>query len=411
MKLAIVGCGAAGATAAQFARKYDRKASIVVFDNEGYGEYSKCALPMVISGELSWNDVIEYSPRWFKNAKIDYRNEEVHKIDFDSKIIEANEEVEYDKIVIATGAMASIPFKMQGAYTLRNMKDAIEIKKIAEKSKDAIVIGAGLIGLEVAESLMSLGLKVKILEYMPSILPAMVDEDVANYLLKKIDIDVETKCRVKEVYNNIVEADENYEADFVVVATGNKASVEICNKCRIEKGIVVGDDCKAMEDVYAAGDCTQIKDFFGRIMPVGLGSIATRQGMIAGINAAGGNEKLLPPLWAKTTKLFNIEIASVGLMEKDVNIHSKFIGNLLPAYMKGDKILIKLLADEDGVIVGAQAVGNGASLHINKIALAIYKKMKINELARIETTYAPKVAPVFDAVTIASQMIEARMRK
>ena len=411
MKLAIVGCGAAGATAAQFARKYNRKASIVIFDNEGYGEYSKCALPMVISGELSSNDIIEYSPRWFKNAKIDYRNEEVHKIDFDSKIIEAGEEIEYDKIVIATGAVASIPFKMQGAYTLRNMKDAIEIKKIAEKSKKAIVIGAGLIGLEVAESLISLGLKVKILEYMPSILPAMIDEDVADYLLKKIDIDVETECRVKEVYNNIVEADETYEADFVVVATGNKASVEVCNKCRIEKGIVVDNNCKAMEDVYAAGDCTQIKDFFGRTMLVGLGSVATRQGMVAGINAAGGKEKLLPPLWAKTTKLFNVEIASVGLMEKDAKMHSKFIGNLLPVYMKGDKILIKLLADEDGVIVGAQAVGNGASLHINKIALAIYKKMKAKELSRIETIYAPKVAPVFDAVTIASQMIEAKMRK
>ena len=412
MKIAIIGCGAAGATAAQFARKYNRKAEITIYDNEGYGEYSKCALPYIISGELSWKDIIEYPPKWFEKMGMDYKNEEVKRINFDLMEVEGNDAIQYDKIVIATGAKPSSPFKAEGAFFLRNMKDAIEIRNIATKSKSAIVVGAGLIGMEVAESLMKIGIKTKILEYMPNILPNMIDEDVADYFLKKINIDVKTNCMVKKVENGFVETkDSSYEADFVVVATGNKSNVDLCKKCKINKGIIVDEYCKVMDGVYAAGDCSQIKDFFGNYIQVGLGSIATRQGRIAGINAAGGNEKLILPLNIKTTKIFGIEIASVGLMEKDSKFYSKHFGNLLPEYMKGDKILIKLMADENGVLVGAQSIGRNASLYIDKIAIAIYKKMHVEELSWFETAYAPKVSPVFDAINVACHSLQLKMRR
>ncbi|MCD6512782.1 MAG: FAD-dependent oxidoreductase [Thermoplasmata archaeon] len=408
MKILIVGSGAAGATAAQFARKFDRKAEITIFDEEGYGEYSKCALPMVILGEKEWNEIVEFSPEWFKKAGINYVNGRVDEVDFSSHIaISDGKEYEYDKLIIATGAKAAIPFKAAGHHVLRTMEDALRIREAAKKANNAIVIGAGLIGLEAAEALHKMGIKVKVLEYMPQILPSMLDRDMADYVEKNIDVEVRTGVRVKAVEDGIVEADDDYSADMIIVATGNRASSHICPVCKINKGIVVDERCMAYEDTYAIGDCSEVIDFFGNSVVVGLGSIAVKQGIVAGINAAGGDEKLLPPVWAKTTKIFGMEIASVGMLE---GISAKYNGSTLPEYMDGSKLVVKLFGDGNQ-ITGAEIAGDGAALHINKLILSIYKGMSAKELASMETAYAPVVAPAIDAITIAAQLLDRKMRR
>jgi len=165
-----------------------------------------------------------------------------------------------------------------------------------------------------------------------------------------------------------------------------------------------------MPDIYAAGDCTIIKDFFNRKVQVGLGSIATRQGMVAGINAAGGNASFYPTLLPKTTKIFGIEIASVGLLSHEIDgISAKYIGKDLPHYMGGKEILVKIIANKDGKIVGCQAIGRGAAKIIDRMALAIYNEMKVYDLAKIENAYAPSVAPVFDAVSITCSILEKKI--
>ena len=405
MKIAVIGCGAAGGTAAQFARKMDRKAEIVLYDKEGYGQYSKCALPYVVEG-MDWRNIVEFSPDWFRKQKIDYRKEEVKNIDLDGKIIEDNEE-EYDSMVVATGAVPFAPFKAEGVHFLRTIDDAISIRNSAGRAKKAIIVGAGLIGMELAEALIHMKLDVTILEYMPAILPAMLDEDVANYVKKRIEIDVKTSCRVEEVADNIVVADEEYKADMVVVATGNRAvTIKEGMKLRVDKYCRV----EGM-DIYAAGDCTSLIDFFGREMQVGLGSIAARQGKVAGINAAGGRDEIISPLFAKTTKLFGLEIASVGLLEKEMEgLSARYTGKDLPHYMNGKEIMVKIVADNEGIVKGCQAVGKGAAKIIDRISLAIYNEMNVKELARMENAYAPLVAPTFDAVEIACGMIERKLK-
>lgn len=409
-KIVIIGCGAAGGTAAQFARKYDRKAEIVIFDKEGYGQYSRCALPYVIAGK-DWKEIVEFPPQWFERHGISYRNEKIYSIDFDAKLVEGSNIEEYDELIIATGSLPNCPFKAENVYFLRSIDDAIQIRKKAMKSKKAIIIGAGLIGMEVAEALIKLGTKVKILEYMPNILPNMLDKDVSDYLMKKLNLDIELSCRVEEANENVVYAEKEYKADFIIVATGNKADVGIAKKCNIDKAIVVDEKCKALPHVYAAGDCTQVIDFFGRSVVVGLGSIATRQGMVAGINSAGGDEKTLPFLFSKTTKLFDIEIASIGLLSNEIDgIEARYIGKDLPHYMNGEEILVKIISDKEGKIVGCQAIGRGAAKIVDRVAIAIYNKMNVKELSRIENAYAPSVAPVFDAVSMACKMIERKIK-
>ncbi|MBC7081209.1 MAG: FAD-dependent oxidoreductase [Thermoplasmatales archaeon] len=400
MKIVIVGGGSAGATAAQFAKKTNRKAEVVLFDKEGMGLYSRCALPYVISG-MDWKKIVELTRSDFEKMGISYRNEEIKRIDIDARIVEGEKEEEFDKLIIASGAKPSCPFKAENAYFLRNLNDAIEIRRIALNAKSAIVIGAGLVGIEIAEALKKIGIEVKILEYMPNILPNMLDKDVADYLMKKIGLDIVLNYKVEEVQGGEVFGEENYKSDFTVIATGNKPN-------GIIKDVIdVDEKCYFREDIYSAGDCTKVKDFFGRAINVGLGSIAVRQGMVAGINSAGGNESLIPPLFSKTTKVFGIEIASVGLMGSE-GVSAKYIGKDLPNYMEGEEFLIKLVA-KDGKIAGAQAVGRGAAKVIDRVAVAIYARMRVKDFAKIENAYAPSVAPVFDCLAIVSNILQRKV--
>ena len=431
MKVIIIGCGAAGATAAQFARKNDRDAEIKIFEKGVYPEYSKCALPFVVSGELSPESIIEFSEDWFRKADIDlHLNTPVSAIDFENKVIETSDgKEEYDSLIIATGASPFSPVKTEGkTYFLRNMDDAIAIKKEAKNADSAIIIGAGLIGLEAAEALVKRGIDVTVVEFLPEILLTMVDDDVAKIVRGKIEEKVKfllnnrvTEIRDKGNHMEVTASDEHgkksiLQGDFVIIATGNRSNVQLTKRLVGEKGIAVDERCEtSIKRVYAAGDCTQYRDILGNIIPVGLGSVAVRQGKVAGANAVGGDEKLMPLVNARTTKIFGIEIAAVGPLKRSISfkpVIGKFRGKALPEYMgdMGENIFIKVYADSNGKIIGAQAAGHEAAQRINKFALAIHHGLTLEQFLKAETAYAPAVAPVFDASTIACEIAKRKLK-
>ena len=431
MKVIIIGCGAAGATAAQFARKNDRDAEIKIFEKGVYPEYSKCALPFVVSGELSPESIIEFSEDWFRKADIDlHLNTPVSAIDFENKVIETSDgKEEYDSLIIATGASPFSPVKTEGkTYFLRNMDDAIAIKKEAKNADSAIIIGAGLIGLEAAEALVKRGIDVTVVEFLPEILLTMVDDDVAKIVRGKIEEKVKfllsnrvTEIRDKGNHMEVTASDEHgkksiLQGDFVIIATGNRSNVQLTKRLVGEKGIAVDERCEtSIKGVYAAGDCTQYRDILGNIIPVGLGSVAVCQGKVAGANAVGGDEKLMPLVNARTTKIFGIEIAAVGPLKRSIPfkpVIGKFRGKALPEYMgdMGENIFIKVYADSNGKIIGAQAAGHEAAQRINKFALAIHHGLTLERFLKAETAYAPAVAPVFDASTIACEIAKRKLK-
>lgn len=431
MKIVIIGCGAAGATAAQFARKKNREAEIKIFEKGSYPEYSKCALPFVVSGELSPDSIVEFSEEWFRNSDIELRlNTPVSKIDFGNKVIETPEGTEeYDSLIIATGASPFSPVETAGrTYSLRNMDDAISIREESKNAERAIIIGAGLIGLETAESLVKKGLEVTVMEFLPEILLTMVDEDMAKIVRKEIEerIKIMLGHRVKEIKEKdgvmeVISSDGSgketaLEGDFVIVATGNRANTKLADGLSVEKAIIVNEKCEtSVKGVYAVGDCTQYVDIVGNAVPVGLGSVAVRQGMVAGTNAAGGDE-IMPPLTnARTTKIFGVEIAAVGPLRRNIPfnpITGKFRGKTLPEYMGdlGEEAYVKVYADSSGKIIGAQAVGREAAQRINKFALAAHYGLTLEQLLKAETAYAPAVAPVFDLSTLACEIAKRRLR-
>ena len=450
----IIGCGAAGGTAAQFARKTDRKSSITIFEKGKYPQYSKCGLPYAISGDVhNLDDLVEFSGDWFKNAKIDLLlNTTVEKIDVDNQIVIAKKnngsiEKSYTSLIIATGAKPYIPpikniydrnKLTKSVFVLRTIDDAKLISSTIEKDKNAVIIGAGFIGLEMADALYKKEMNVSIIEALPWILPNTFDEDMANIvydgLPKNVDIftdyivtRVENKSnRIYRLFlkNNKTNEEKELFSDLLVIGTGCKSDSSLAQKagCKIGRlrHIIVNNKCEtSVKNIYAIGDCTEYKDFVTKKqVPIGLGSIAVRQGITAGINAAGGNY-CLPDgvLQTCTSEFFGTEIAAVGpsndILKKMSVVSGKFTGYSRAGYFPGGKkITIKVFANKKtGKIVAAQAIGDKAAKRINMFACAILADMDVDTFKKLETTYAPPIAPTLDVETLVCDIVSMKINR
>lgn len=447
-KIIIIGCGAGGGTAAQFARKTDRNSTITIFEQYNYPHYSKCGLPYVISGEIpEFKDLIEFSEEWFKKQRINLILESVvEKIDIKNKTVTAKKGKEqiikkFDSLIIATGALPHIPpienIQKNGSlirrvHVLRTIDDGQKISLNIKKGKKATIIGAGLIGLEMADSLYKKGMNITIVEALPNILENTIDNDlcepVLNELKEKTNLytnHIVTKVLDKDGYiNQVIIKDNNthkeikINTDILIIATGTKPDVLLAKSigCKIGQtgGIIVNKKSESsIKNIYAVGDCTEFIDYVTKKpIPVGLGSIVVRQGIAAGINSAGGNYSLPDGfLQTCTSKFFGIEIAAVGISGENY-IFGKFKGSSLPDYFPGGTpISIKVISDKNGNILGAQAVGNNAAKRIDIFACAILGGLNIEILKKLETAYAPPIAPTLDAVTIVCDIISKKLSR
>ncbi len=452
--IVIIGCGASGGTTAQFARKTNRKATITVFEKGKYPQYSKCGLPYVISGDIpGFNNLIEFSEEWFKKAGITlHLNTTIEKIDTKKSIVVAKKgnethEQSYDSLIIATGAKTSIPpiqnaqengMLASGVHILRTIDDAQQISSFVKKGKKATIVGAGLIGLEMADCLHRKCMNVTIVEALPSILANTLDDDMSELILKELTSNVTlhlnslaTKVQNKDkkinkvvVKNNETGEEKEIDTDLLVIATGCKPDVALAKTigCAIGKtgGIVVNDKSETtLNNIYAVGDCTEYKDFvIKQPVLIGLGSIGVRQGIAAGVNAAGGDYRMPPGvLQTCTSEFFGLEIAAVGPIAKQVQnqsvVSGKFNGLSLPEYYPGGKpITLKVVANQEtGKILAAQAVGYNAAQRINTLACAILAEMDVETFRKLETAYAPPIAPTLDAVTLACDIVSLKLAR
>jgi len=442
-RIVIIGCGAGGGTAAQLARKTDRNAKITILEMSKYAQYSKCGLPYVISEKIKkFENLIEFSKEWFEKEKINlYLNTEVTEVNIKEKKITFKKDnkleyTEFDKLILATGAESNIPpikniqinnKLTQGVYCLRTLEEGKILYSALKNVKKVVIIGAGLIGLETADVLYQKGLNVTIVEALPNILENTLDSDMSNSILNEIESKINvytnhfaTEIELKNekienihIKNNETNKEFKIETDLIVVATGSKPDVTIAEKigCKIGKkgGITVNEKSEtSVKDVYAAGDCTEYKDFITKQSTlIGLGSIAVRQGIAAGINAAGGNYALHEGLLqTRTSEFFGYEVAAVGPVKKEISnfpiVYGKFSGSSLISYFPGGKpIVMKIGVNENtGEIISAQSVGANAALRINVFACAIQNKVHVEDMRKMETAYAPPIAPTLDAITL-----------
>ncbi|HUS56427.1 MAG TPA: FAD-dependent oxidoreductase [Thermoplasmata archaeon] len=460
-RIVIVGGGCGGGTAAQFARKTDREAEITIVEREPYPQYSRCGLPYGISGVIpELTNLIEAPVERLRKSRIRVLlGSTVSEVDGSARRVkvetpDGEEQLEYDSLVLATGAQAAVPDikgartgdsptapLRPGVYVLRTIDDARGIQSLASKGKRAVVVGAGLVGLEVAEALMVRGCKVTVIEFLPSCILAMVDDDMAKLMADAIaasGVKMFTEYKVTEILGDdrascVVAVDRKTDeertffADIIVIATGQRGETKLAKElgCAVggTKQVVVDDRCLTCVDgVYAVGDCTEYPDLVtGEPTVSGLGTIAVKMAMIAGVNAAGGDERLPAGfLQTRATEPFGCQVAAVGptlAQLKAAGIEpliGKVRGFTLPDYFPGRKeIYVKVLAHpESGRILGAQIVGESrVHMRINAYAAAIQAGMTVHDFAKLETAYCPPAAPTIDVITIACEAVRVKMMR
>ena len=459
-RILIVGGGCGGATAAQFARKTDRTAEIMIVEKEPYPQYSRCGLPYGISGIIpELTNLIEAPEERLKKNRIGIMlGSTVTAVDPQLKVAHIHTgdkklEFPYDSLILATGAKAVVPpikgvakegqpdVLKPGVFVLRTIDDARGIQSIASKGKRAVVVGGGLVGLETAEALMMRGCKVTIIEYLPNVILAMVDDDMAQMMaeaIRKHDVKLFTEYEVTELLgdtraNGVVARDRKtgeereFYADLIVVATGQRGVTELAKQigCKVgtTKQIVVDDRCETCEKgVFAVGDCTEYPEAVtGRAVASGLGTIAVKMAMVAGVNAAGGNDHLAKGfLQTRATEPFGFQVAAVGPTSPQLEASGikPLIGKVrsftLPDYYPGRKeIYVKVLAHpKTGKILGAQIVGEDrVHMRINAFAVALQAGMTVDDMSKLETAYCPPAAPTVDPITIACEAAKLKMAR
>lgn len=440
MKYLIVGSGTAGTRAALEIRKQDRKAEVTLVSESTYPEFSPCALPFVLKQIIPGFEKTIIHPIDFykKLAKIDlHLGEKALKIK-DCSLETEKGELEFDKLLIATGFKPFVPpipgTGLKNVSTLVNIDDGKKIESAMKTAKNAVVIGSGMIGIETAAALSSAGTTTTVIELLPQVFP-ILDKEISDTIQKYLEaegINIALGEKVTEIVGKAkVEAVQTEKktlpADLVVIATGVKPNIGLAKEAGIEIGEAGGIKTDkflqtSKQNIYAAGNCTEVEEFFsGKPILSNLGTTAERQGLIAGLNMAGsggagsGPIEFKPVLNSSVARLHELEVGAVGLStyyagKLGIQTKSaKFTGKHLPEYYPGGKdITVKLISDESGTIVGAQLAGAGVLSRVEAMTFGMQKGLTAEELAFAEMPYTPPMCPAVDPIRITASML---MRK
>ncbi|MCK4326583.1 FAD-dependent oxidoreductase [bacterium] len=417
-KIVIIGGNVAGLVTATKAREADPEAKITVLSQEPYLPYRRPAIPSLIAREISDIDEAAIFPSDYLQAKkIDYLvGVEATALKVGEKFIHAREistektsQLPYDAAILATGSSPIIaPIKgadKKGVCTFTTYEATKEIMEFTRHSQAAVVVGAGFIGLEIAEALLKRGLRVYF-NVRSRILRRLLEPEFSAYLsqcferegLKMLTGEVIGEIGGKEEVEYVTMKGERIPTQLVVLGTGVKPNVDLAKDAGIELGetgaIKVDDRMStSAKDVYAAGDCAESLDLTtGKFTYTPVGSIAACAGAIAGTNAAGGGEKTPGFLRAQEDRVFGQEIVSIGhssTTAKQVNlpVHIHDLKELLPQKQLGFSrkypAQVKVIVDKDNKVVGAQVIApRYASQYSYPLFKGILQQTKLEKLLK-----------------------------
>lgn len=431
MRCIVVGGNAAGMSAAAKLMRSEQDVQLTVYEQSGIVSYGACGLPYYIADYFSdINTVLSRSPEAFKKAGIDLRlHYTVEKVDaIHRKITGTDAEGEkfsdtYDVLVVASGASAIIPpipgINTGHIYTLRSIDDGQRIKDaLSETGPNAIVVGGGFIGLELAEALQKQGKSVRIIELEDRLLKAAVGPEVSTAILAELEaqgVSVSLSERVTAFsgdhqVSEVVTHKGTYPADIVVLSLGirpNTSFLADTDIKRLSNGAVIVDHVgkSSIDSIYSAGDCAAVPQMITQ-EPIytPLATTANKLGRIIGEHLGGSKRTFPGTLASACVKVFDLEVARVGItVESDQYQAIHITDKNQTAYYPGQEdILFKILFDkETKKLVGAETAGkNGAALRIDALAMAIQKEATIEDLALADFCYAPPFARTWDVMNI-----------
>lgn len=448
MRIIIIGGVAAGAKVAAKSRRMLPESEIHIYTQDEFVSYSACGMPYYIAGDIrDWEKLIVRPIEEFEKSGIHIHTKlQVTKIlPADKKIVikpldkEEWQFVEYDKLVIATGASAYVPefanIENKRIYTLRSLNDGIALKEGMNSAKHITIVGGGYIAIELIEAFVKNNKKVTLIERSPFVL-SMLDEDVSSLVQEYI---LENSQNLVKIINNdtisqvlgedpvldvVTSRGYGFETDMLVVASGVRPNVEIAKDAGIEIGptgaIKVNSRMEtSIKDIYACGDCAEKINMISHTpVWVPLGSTANKEGRVCAINVCGGVEDFEGILGSTVLRYEMLNISKTGLTEKEalklnydaisVNITKRDKAGYMPEVKN---ITLKLTADKRShKILGAQAIGCGdADKRINTVSVGLVRGITVEELIDVDLTYAPPFSTSIDILISAAQILKSKL--
>lgn len=442
LRLVVIGGVAGGMSAAARAKRVNPDLEVIVLERDPHVSYGACGIPYFLAGLVPDAErLIVYTPEYFRRERgIDVRtNTEAVEIRPTERTVlardrmsGATEKIAYDRLILATGATPIRPalpgIQLENIFVLRSLNDGLRIHRalVEERPQHALILGAGYIGLEMAEALRMRGLQVTVVEALDHVLgqteleiSRIVEEELSAHdvrlllTTRAVGFEGDARGRVREV---ITDSGERLAADLVLIGIGIRPNVRLAEEAGIALGptgaIAVDERQETnITGIFAAGDCCETKHLVtGRPTWIPLGPAANKQGRVAGDNAAGRRATFAGVVGTAVVKVFDLEVARTGLSlqealaagfkAKKVSITASSRAGYYPG---AQPITLALIFDEaTHRLLGAQMVGReGVAKRIDVFATALHARMTLEEMSQLDLSYAPPFAPVWDPILTA----------
>ncbi len=438
MRILIVGAVAGGASAAARARRLDEYAEIILFERGEAPSFANCGLPYYVGGVIAEREKLLVAPkqRLVERYNLDVRTRtEVVRIDRPRKIVVARDlstgaeyEESYDKLILSPGASPLRPpipgADLASVYTIRDLGDADRLHQAVGGARNAVIIGAGFIGLEMAENLVHRGITTTVVEMANQILPPWDPEMVAPVAAHlrdqgvRLQLDDAAKAIETTDTGLLVKLNSGgtLDTDFVVMSVGvrpeNQLAVDAGLDVGKRGGIRVNSSMQTNDpDIYSVGDVVEVTHFVdGSSIQIPLGGPANRQGRIAADHIFGRDSKYRGTQGTAIVGVFDMTVAMTGLSEKALMAANRSFEKIYihPSHHAGyypgaEQLTLKLLfATDTGKILGAEIVGGaGVDKRIDILAIAIQTGMTVYDLEEAELAYAPQYGSAKDPINMA----------
>lgn len=460
-KVLVIGAVALGSKAACRLKRLEPETEVLLIDQDEHISYGGCGIPYYVSGDVADATELQSTSfhmlrdeRFFKDCKdIDVMTRtRVTAIDRGEKRIEiekqdgSREYLSYDKLVIGTGSRVrdlKIPGQeLQGVFSVGSLRDAIQIKAAVASGQvsSAVVLGAGFIGLEMAEALADMwGIETRVIEISDQIMPGFVGPEMAKMAqthMEEKDVTFHLGQRVLRFegeaggVSRVVTETESFEADLVIVAGGIVPNGELAAAAGLEVGfnggIVVDAHMRTTDpDIYAGGDCVLVPNAItGKPGYYPLGSLSNRQGRVIGDNLAGKESVSPSVVGSFVVKLFDVCLCGAGLtlkaaLEAGFDAISVRMCQLDRAHFYPSKELMYLeLVVDRGTrqVLGIQGTGSKGDAtvgRINAVAALLPHKPKVEDISNLEFAYSPPFSSAMDIVNalgnVADNLLDGRM--
>lgn len=460
-RIVVIGGVAAGPKAAARARRLDPQAEITILERGEHASYGACGFPYHLAGEIEDLGELMETPAGARRDAAFFQKVKEIRLLTGADVVEIrrpSKEViytdvtsgqtvtlPYDRLVLATGAKAVTPpipgVGLANVFILKEYGDAERMRCAAEAveaagpgTPAAVIVGAGLIGMEVAEALLSRGWDVTAVELASQVMPAL-DPEIAAHMEKYAatkKLQVLKGTRVEGLLggdSGSVRAvrlpDRDVPADLVLVATGVRPEVELARAAGLAIGLTGAIQVDAFlrtndPDIYAAGDCAEKRNAVtGQPCWIPLGSTANREGRVAGSNAVLGPVETFPGVaGALVMRFFDLTVARMGLGEVEArglgfDVETSIaVGSDKPHFMEGSRpVLLKLIADcGTRKLLGVQGVGLGdVARRVDAAVAPIMTGMTVEQVANLDLLYAPPYSPPMDPLIVAANTLRNKL--